>query len=242
MENKVHKDTFWKLFSAILLVVLVGVVSYMVWHSQQPRHVYYERAGGRGTPQSELVALSPGLTVDHSSIYWVADLAEQALPFVVNVETVYEIPEADERTEAAEDFMREWEQRWPEFFPPFEWDEEQQYRFQPPEDHPPIGGEGSGFIIREDGYIVTNAHVVEGADSFIVHMYDGESHDAELIGTDVYKDIAVLKVDIDGLPVASLGDSDKTRIGEPVVAIGSPLGYEATVTAVGNEYRELLLR
>jgi serine protease Do len=227
METEVKYDRFWKTLSIMLFVVLAGATSYLVWLNQQPRHVYYERNSPRAVqPVSELVALSPGLEVDHDSIYWVADLAEQALPFVVNVETVINLPGENSSNESAEDFMREWQDNMPEFFPDFNMEERQM-----PQNHPPLGGEGSGFIIREDGYVVTNAHVVQGADSFLVHMYDGTTLDAELIGTDTFKDIAVLKVDSNDLSVAILGDSDATRIGEPVVAIGSPLGFEATVTA-----------
>lgn len=227
METEVKNDRFWKTLSIMLFVVLAGATAFFMWLNQQPRHVYYERSSTRASqPVSELVALSPGLEVDHDSIYWVADLAEQALPFVVNVETVINPPSDNNSDESVQDFMQEWQNNMPEFFRDFNMEDRQM-----PENHPPLGGEGSGFIIREDGYVVTNAHVVEGADSFLVHMYDGTTLDAELIGTDTFKDIAVLKVDSKDLTVAILGDSDTTRIGEPVVAIGSPLGYEATVTA-----------
>jgi serine protease Do len=224
MTSQTGKDTFWKVFSALLLVVLIGVVAYTVWLQQQPRHVYYQRTPSQ--PVSDLAALAPGLTVDHDSIYWVADLAEQALPFVVNVETVFEVPEHQEGD--AQDFMDEMQRSLPRFFREFEMPEMPEM----PDGHPPLGGEGSGFFVREDGYVVTNAHVVQEASEFIVHTNDGESYPAELIGADNFKDIAVLKIDTDHeLPVAVLGDSDATRIGEPVIAIGSPLGYEATVTA-----------
>lgn len=221
MTNQTGKDLFWKVLSAVLLVVLIGVVAYTALLQRQPKHVYYERTSSQ--PVSELAALAPGLTVDHDSIYWIADLAEKALPFVVNVETVFKAPEPQEGD--AKDFMDEMQRSLPRFFQEFEMPEM-------PEDHPPLGGEGSGFFVREDGYVVTNAHVVQGATEFIVHTNDGESYPAELIGTDNFKDIAVLKIDSDHeLQVAVLGDSDTTRIGEPVIAIGSPLGYEATVTA-----------
>ena len=204
MTSQTGKDTFWKVISALLLVVLIGVVAYTAWLQQQPKHVYYERTSSQ--PVSELAALAPGLSVDHKSIYWVADLAEQALPFVVNVETVFKTPEPQEGD--AKDFMDEMQRSLPRFFQEFEMPEM-------PQDHPPLGGEGSGFFVREDGYVVTNAHVVQGATEFIVHTNGGESYPAELIGADNFKDIAVLKIDTDrDLPVAVLGDSDATRIGE----------------------------
>ena len=234
MEQKGNnKDVFWKALSVILLVILVGVVAFSAWQAKQPRHIYYERGGSQS--QSEMAALVPGLEVDHESIYWVADLAELALPFVVHVETVYG---ADD-DEAVKNLHEEWQQNMPEFHREF-----RDFQFEMPdvpEDFEMPHGEGSGFIIREDGYIVTNAHVVNGAAKFLVHMYDGTTLDAELIGADNFKDIAVLKVSNgDMLPVAVLGNSAETRIGEPVVAIGSPLGFEATVTAgiVSSNYRD----
>ncbi len=84
---------------------------------------------------------------------------------------------------------------------------------------------GSGFVISKDGYIVTNNHVIEGAQRYTVVMNDGEEIRAELIGSDSYSDIAVLKIATDrDLTVAPIGDSDKVRVGELAVAIGSPLG------------------
>lgn len=91
-------------------------------------------------------------------------------------------------------------------------------------------GSGSGIIFRQDGYIVTNYHVIENATSVIVTMNDGKDYEATIIGSDSSSDLAVLKVDAKGLPAAELGDSDQLQIGELVVAIGNPLGYENTVT------------
>ena len=85
-------------------------------------------------------------------------------------------------------------------------------------------GAGSGFILTEDGYILTNFHVVDGADKISVKMYDGDSYDAELIGYDDTNDIAVLKIDASGLTPVTFGDSDAVVVGEDVVAIGNPLG------------------
>lgn len=83
---------------------------------------------------------------------------------------------------------------------------------------------GSGFIISEDGYILTNEHVIEGSDSISVAFYDGSSMEAELVGYDASNDIAVLKVDAQGLSPVVLGDSSNLNVGDPVVAIGNPLG------------------
>ena len=83
---------------------------------------------------------------------------------------------------------------------------------------------GSGFILTADGYILTNYHVIENSDSVKVTMYDGTSYDATIVGYDESNDIAVLKIDATGLTPVVLGDSDKLNVGDPVVAIGNPLG------------------
>lgn len=83
---------------------------------------------------------------------------------------------------------------------------------------------GSGFIISEDGYIVTNQHVIEGASEITVSTYDDKSYTAKLIGSDESNDIAVLKIDAEGLTPVSIGSSDSLRVGDDVFAIGNPLG------------------
>lgn len=98
-----------------------------------------------------------------------------------------------------------------------------------------LEGSASGIIISADGYIVTNNHVVESADSFTVKVNDSTSgtsktYDAELIGTDDDTDLAVIKIEANNLPVAVLGDSDKLSLGDDVVAIGNPLGLENSVS------------
>lgn len=101
-------------------------------------------------------------------------------------------------------------------------------------------GTGTGVVITEDGYIVTNAHVIYDsehgaglADSIKVHMDDDESYDAEVVGYDTDCDLAVLKIDADGLTPAEFGDSDSLMLGESVIAIGNPLGFDLrnTVTS-----------
>ena len=91
-------------------------------------------------------------------------------------------------------------------------------------------GFGSGFIISDDGYIVTNAHVVDNAVDIRVSMQDRSSYQAELVGLDKRTDVAVLKIEAEDLPVAKLGDSDKVKVGQWVLAIGSPFGFEYTAT------------
>ncbi len=94
-------------------------------------------------------------------------------------------------------------------------------------------GEGSGFVISPDGYIVTNNHVIENTDEIKVRFLDGSELDAEVVGRDPKTDVALLKVDPKGreLKTIALGDSDEVRAGDWVVAIGNPFGLESTVTA-----------
>ena len=91
-------------------------------------------------------------------------------------------------------------------------------------------GSASGVIITPDGYIITNSHVVEGARTIEVGLADGTSYTAKLVGQDSATDLATLVVPASGLPIARLGDSDKLRVGQLVIAIGNPLGFQSTVT------------
>ena len=90
---------------------------------------------------------------------------------------------------------------------------------------------GSGFIISKDGYVMTNNHVVKDADEIIVRLEDRRELKAEVIGIDERSDVAVLKIDADNLPVAKIGKSDTLKVGEWVVAIGSPFGFDHSATA-----------
>lgn len=92
-------------------------------------------------------------------------------------------------------------------------------------------GAGSGFIIDSDGYVVTNHHVIDGADQIIVRMADRREFEAELVGSDAQSDIALLKVDAENLPTLKFGDSQGLKQGEWVMAIGSPFNFDQTVTA-----------
>jgi serine protease Do len=93
------------------------------------------------------------------------------------------------------------------------------------------GGQGSGFVVRADGYIMTNNHVVEDAIKVQVLLTNGRQYDARVVGTDVDTDLAVIKIDADGLETARFGDSDAIEVGHWVLAVGNPFGLEHTVTA-----------
>ncbi len=92
-------------------------------------------------------------------------------------------------------------------------------------------GAGSGFILSDDGKILTNAHVVDGADQVTVTLQDGRIFDGEVLGRDRLTDVAVIQIEAEDLPSVRIGDSDQIRPGEWVIAIGNPLGLDSTVTA-----------
>jgi serine protease Do len=153
-----------------------------------------------------------------------ADVAEVALPAVVNIQSMFENdqePRQQQRQEGLEEFYR-----W--FFGPDGFEP----RREEPRQRPPQIGAGSGFVISPDGYILTNNHVVDEADEIQVGFQGGRQMKAELIGADPSIDLALLKVEVgdEELPTLPLGDSDSLRVGEWVIAIGTPLEYDHTVT------------
>src|SRR5262249_3747261 len=107
-----------------------------------------------------------------------------------------------------------------------------------------VQSEGSGFVVRPDGYIFTNFHVVEGADKIDVKLKDGRNFPGRVVGTDEKTDIAVIKIDAKDLPVVQLGDSDTVRVGQFAFAIGAPfkLDYTFTYGVVSGKGRSKLLQ
>jgi serine protease Do len=105
------------------------------------------------------------------------------------------------------------------------------FRFGPPPSEAPTHGQGSGFIVSADGVILTNAHVVQGATEVTVKLTDRREFRAKVLGSDPATDIAVLRIEAKDLPVVKLGDPAQTRAGDWVVAIGSPFGFENSVSA-----------
>jgi serine protease Do len=99
------------------------------------------------------------------------------------------------------------------------------------DEEPQQRGVGSGFILSADGFVMTNAHVVEGADEVLVTLTDKREFKARIVGSDRRSDVAVVKIEATGLPFVKIGDVNKLKVGEWVVAIGSPFGLENTVTA-----------
>jgi serine protease Do len=102
------------------------------------------------------------------------------------------------------------------------------YRQAPPQE---VRGAGSGVIISDDGYIVTNNHVVENADKIQVHLNDKRQYDATVIGRDPSTDLALIKIDAKDLPILPFGNSDDVKVGQWVLAVGNPMNLTSTVTA-----------
>jgi serine protease Do len=182
-----------------------------------------------------LPLVSPGVAAQPTpSLPDFADLAERVGPAVVGIRTTARIgagpqgapsmPELDENDPMYEFFRR--------FFPNPPQQGPQGPRQQPPGPRRNVPrGLGSGFIVSADGYLLTNAHVVDGADEITVTLHDKREFKAKLLGADKRTDVAVLKIEAAGLPSVRIGDSNKLRVGEWVIAIGSPFGLENTVTA-----------
>ena len=159
-----------------------------------------------------------------------AGIAARFTPTVVNIRVsgTYKVSTSDDATEqdsdegsgsqdadAMRDFLRRFQQR---------------FGGLPREMRLPVRGEGSGFIVRSDGVILTNAHVINDAEEVLVKLTDRREFRAKVLGADALTDIAVLKIDATDLPVVSLAPPQPLRVGEWVLAIGSPFGFESSVT------------
>ncbi|MGH8205290.1 MAG: DegQ family serine endoprotease [Steroidobacteraceae bacterium] len=161
-----------------------------------------------------------------------ADLVAQVGPAVVNVQVVEKAPQEDERDQGQDQGQGQGQGPDDDPFGDFF------RRFGIPAPAPrqrnfgPIRGVGSGFIISQNGYILTNAHVVNNATKVTVRLTDRREFQAKVVGVDKRSDIAVIKIEVKGnLPVVSIGNSDQLRPGQWVLAIGSPFNFENTVTS-----------
>ncbi|WP_042886584.1 DegQ family serine endoprotease [Cupriavidus necator] len=163
------------------------------------------------------------------------DLVEKASPAVVNIRTTERVRQRSgapgDDDEMAEFFRRFFGVPMPGAPAPGTPPRRGQPQPQPPQQEEQSRGVGSGFIISQDGYVMTNAHVVADAETIYVTLPDKREFKAKLIGSDKRTDVALLKIEASGLPRLPLGDSDKVRAGEWVLAIGSPFGLDNSVTA-----------
>ena len=199
------KRKFGSLAAAALLVtgMVLGALFISNWDASVADRDVYRSI----TP---VVAADQRSLEDFSETF--ATIAEQVKPAVVLIKSERVVRQAQQR------FWRPFE----EFFG----------GRQPPDAQPrPFRGVGSGVIVSEDGYILTNNHVVEDAEKLTVQLIDEREVEAEIVGLDPRTDLAVIKVDLNELSVLPFGDSDKLRVGEWVMAVGNPLGRNHTVTA-----------
>ncbi len=182
---------------------------------------------------SGTVALLPATPVvaQGRSLPDFTDLVEQVGPAVVNIRTLERARAGATAPGAIDEEMQEFFRRF--FGQPLPGAPRQGPRpNRPQEEEAQPRGVGSGFILTQDGFVMTNAHVVEGAEEVLVTLPDKREFKAKVVGTpDKRTDVAVIKIDATGLPAVKIGDINRLKVGEWVMAIGSPFGLENTVTA-----------
>ncbi|MBO9677706.1 MAG: DegQ family serine endoprotease [Acidovorax sp.] len=198
----------WKTLHSCALagVLTLGAASALVWP-----------AGPVHAQSAPLVRGLPDFT----------ELVEQVGPSVVNIRTVEKVS-GRSGVNGMDEEMLEFFKRFGLPMPNIPRQQRPQ-RPQPEEEQP--RGVGSGFILTSDGYVMTNAHVVDGADEVLVTLPDKREFKAKIIGADKRTDVAVVKIEATGLPAIKVGDVSRLKVGEWVMAIGSPFGLENTVTA-----------
>ena len=174
------------------------------------------------TPKSQPVSTS----LDVGSAESVADVVEVVGAAVVTIDTTRRSANNFQDFGKEESFGRGFEDFF-EGYPDRQFREPQR---RPQRQAPRSSGTGSGFIINGEGHIITNAHVIQDADEVRVTLRDGRSFAGQVLGSDPMTDLAVIKIDAEGLPNLKLADSDRLRVGEATIAIGNPLGLDSTVT------------
>lgn len=179
--------------------------------------LFFFAGGAFVTMYGVVPAPSPATAQDVYTGNPIVNIVKQSSPAVVNIDTETIV------TRSSRPFPFQGDPFFEEFFG----------QIMPPQQQRqvPQRSKGSGFIVNKEGYILTNNHVIEGADKIKVTLMDGRSFDADTVGQDPTFDLAVIKIKAGNLPTLDLGDSDKTEVGEWVVAIGNPLGFENSVTA-----------
>ena len=198
------------------ILLSVTILSCLLWacNRQDGRDVHLtstsdpvaNNPAGTGTPASTSPSAGPAMSY--------ADVVSKAAPAVVTIHSQMRVRQPQQYPFGNDPFFRE-----------FFGDRVPQ---QAPERR--REGLGSGVIVGQDGYVLTNHHVIDGADRIKVDLNDNRTLEAKVVGSDPPSDLAVLKIEASGLPVLALGDSDRTRVGDVVLAIGNPLGVGQTVT------------
>jgi serine protease Do len=184
-------------------------------------------AGGSVFPVGAALAQTSGAAVRGLPDF--TELVEQVGPSVVNIRTLEKARPTAPAAGSPDDEMQEFFRRF--FGVPMPNAPRQAPRPNRPDSEAQPRGVGSGFILSSDGFIMTNAHVVDGADEVLVTLPDKREFKARIVGADKRTDVAVVKIQATGLPAVKVGDVGRLRVGEWVMAIGSPFGLDNTVTA-----------
>ena len=219
MISNLHK--FGK--GAVYALALVGAASIFVMFGQHQKPVLGADAAAIAPVTATAPAAIPAVVAELSSAF--TQISAQTGPAVVFIQVEKEMkgnPMQGPGFQIPEELR-------PFFNMPRQ--APQQRQGQSPDSGPVPYGSGSGFIVDADGYIITNNHVVEDADRVKVKLDDGREFTAKVVGSDPHTEIAVIKIDATGLPTLPLGDSDTLKVGEWVLAIGSPFGLQHSVTA-----------
>ena len=206
-----------RLISRTAAVAAVSVVAFAFVANDRTPFLAQSHAVTTAQPTGTATPL-----VDMRALPDFSTLVEAVGPAVVNISTTQSLRAAKlegggPSDEAMQEFLRR-------FGIPFDGGRQQQPQ-------QPRRGMGSGFIVSEDGYVLTNAHVVADAEEVVVKLGDKRDFKAKVIGSDRRTDVAVLKIDARGLPFVRMGDANTVKVGEWVVAVGSPFGFENSVTA-----------
>ncbi len=184
-----------------------------------------------------LVPLAPLVAPAHAQTRTLpdfTDLVEQVGPSVVNIRTLEKAasrPTLGGGNAPGEEEMLEFFRRFGLPIPNIPRGQRPNRPQNPPDEEAQPRGVGSGFILSADGFVMTNAHVVDGADEVLVTLTDKREFKAKIVGFDKRSDVAVVKIEATGLPAVKVGDVSRLKVGEWVMAIGSPFGLENTVTA-----------
>ena len=204
---------------AVVATLTTGVTLFR--QQSMPRQVTPEAKvpAPSATPTVPVVPTSPVTQAGETVLADFAGIAANSGPAVVNISTSRDQGGPSEKEDEPQD------PGYGDPFAPFFGPQ------APPENEAPSQGMGSGFIVRPDGVVLTNAHVVDGATEVTVKLADRREFTAKVVGVDKLTDTAVLKIDAQNLPAVRIGNPADTRVGEWVLAIGSPFGFENTVTA-----------
>ncbi|MEM8544769.1 MAG: HhoA/HhoB/HtrA family serine endopeptidase [Cyanobacteria bacterium P01_H01_bin.119] len=205
-----RRAVVWRRRLAYSVMTLVAAIAIFIASQNAP-------SSAITLPEPPVIAQLPGTgqLLQNQSPNFIAEAVEQVGPAVVRIDAARTVTR---RVPSVfnDPFFRE-------FFGGFNLPEQPSTRVEQ--------GTGSGFIVESNGTILTNAHVVAGADRVIVTLRDGREFPGEVIGEDSLTDVAVIRVQASGLPTVSIGNSDRIRPGEWAIAIGNPLGLDNTVTA-----------